>query len=49
VLPFCLQSAVAFIVLELFRYIAHYGLTRRLDAQSSTWATTVFTVPARPL
>jgi alkane 1-monooxygenase len=32
VLLFCLQSAVAIIVLELFNYIAHYGLTRRLDA-----------------
>jgi alkane 1-monooxygenase len=33
VLLFCLQSAVAIIVLELFNYIAHYGLTRQIDAQ----------------
>jgi len=30
-LLFCLQSAVAIFVLELFNYIAHYGLTRQLD------------------
>jgi alkane 1-monooxygenase len=30
---FLLQSVVAVIVLELFNYIAHYGLTRRTDAQ----------------
>lgn len=29
---FFLQSAVAIIVLELFNYIAHYGLTREIDA-----------------
>jgi alkane 1-monooxygenase len=29
---FLLQSAVAIIVLELFNYIAHYGLTRMIDA-----------------
>jgi alkane 1-monooxygenase len=30
---FILQSAVAVIVLELFNYIAHYGLARGFDAQ----------------
>ena len=30
---FLLQSAVAITVLELFNYIAHYGLARRVDAE----------------
>jgi alkane 1-monooxygenase len=37
---FCLQSVVAIIVLELFNYIAHYGLTRRLDDRGKPEALT---------